>query len=58
LAQAYRRFGSRVTVVEHGPRLAGREDADVADEIGRMFADEGIRVLLAADHLPEGALST
>src|ERR1700724_1478212 len=30
-AQAYRRFGSRVTVVEHGPRLAGREDPDVAD---------------------------
>jgi pyruvate/2-oxoglutarate dehydrogenase complex dihydrolipoamide dehydrogenase (E3) component len=51
LAQAYRRFGSRVTVVEHGPQLAGREDADVADEIGRMFADEGIEVLLAAEVL-------
>jgi pyruvate/2-oxoglutarate dehydrogenase complex dihydrolipoamide dehydrogenase (E3) component len=51
LAQAYRRFGSRVTMVEHGPRLAGREDPDVADEIGRMFADEGIEVLLAAEVL-------
>src|SRR5216117_1517549 len=33
LAQTYRRFGSRVTIVEQGPRLAGREDPDVADAI-------------------------
>src|SRR6516165_2266599 len=31
-AQAYRRFGSRVTVVENGPQLLGREDPDVAAE--------------------------
>src|SRR5215470_19473566 len=49
LAQAYRRFGSRVTVVEHGPQLAGREDPDVADAIGRLFADEGIEVLVSAE---------
>jgi len=49
LAQAYRRFGSRVTVVEHGPQLAGREDPDVADAIGRLFDDEGIEVLLSAE---------
>jgi pyruvate/2-oxoglutarate dehydrogenase complex dihydrolipoamide dehydrogenase (E3) component len=30
LAQAYRRFGSRVTIIEHGPRLAGREDSPAA----------------------------
>src|SRR5690348_11138246 len=41
-AQAYRRFGSRVTVVERGPQVAGREDPDVADAIGGLFADEGI----------------
>src|SRR5437016_2010731 len=51
LAQAYRRFGSRVTVVEHGPQLAGREDPDVADAIGRLFGDEGIDVLLSAEVL-------
>jgi pyruvate/2-oxoglutarate dehydrogenase complex dihydrolipoamide dehydrogenase (E3) component len=50
-AQAYRRFGSRVTVVEHGPQLAGREDPDVADAIGRLFGDEGIEVLLSAELL-------
>src|SRR6266404_7043157 len=48
-AQAYSRFGSRVTVVEHGPQLAGREDSDVAEAIGRLFADEGIEVLLSAE---------
>jgi pyruvate/2-oxoglutarate dehydrogenase complex dihydrolipoamide dehydrogenase (E3) component len=50
-AQAYRRFGSRVTVVEHGPQLAGREDPDVANAIGRLFGDEGIEVLLSAEAL-------
>jgi pyruvate/2-oxoglutarate dehydrogenase complex dihydrolipoamide dehydrogenase (E3) component len=50
-AQAYRRFGSRVTVVEHGPRLVGREDADVAEAIDRLFSDEGIDVVLSAEVL-------
>src|SRR6266446_1302787 len=48
-AQAYRRFGSRVTVVEHGSQLAGREDPDVADALWRLFGDEGIDVLLSAE---------
>jgi pyruvate/2-oxoglutarate dehydrogenase complex dihydrolipoamide dehydrogenase (E3) component len=51
LAQAYRRFGSRVTVVEHRPQLAGREDPDVVDAIARLFADEGVEVLLSAEVL-------
>ncbi len=51
LAQAYRRFGSRVTVLERGPQLAGREDPDVAEAIGQLFADEGIEVLLSAEAL-------
>ena len=34
LAQAYRRFGSRVTIIEPGKQLMGREDADVAQEAG------------------------
>ena len=51
LAQAYRRFGSRVTLVERAAQLAGREDADVCDAIARMFRDEGIDVLVAAETL-------
>jgi pyruvate/2-oxoglutarate dehydrogenase complex dihydrolipoamide dehydrogenase (E3) component len=46
LAQAYRRFGSRVSIVEAGPQLAGREDSDVAAAILEMLRDEGIVVHL------------
>jgi pyruvate/2-oxoglutarate dehydrogenase complex dihydrolipoamide dehydrogenase (E3) component len=48
LSQAYRRFGSEVTVIETGPQLMSREDRDVAQEIRRMLAEEGIRILLSA----------
>src|SRR6516165_10029881 len=47
LAQAYRRFGSRVTVIEPGPQLMGREDPDVAAEMQRILNDEGIGFLVA-----------
>jgi len=36
LAQAMRRFGSRVTVLERGPQLAGRKDGDVSGCSARM----------------------
>ncbi len=49
LAQAMRRFGSAVTVVERGPQLAGREDPDVGAALLELFRDEGIEVLLNAD---------
>ena len=48
LAQAYRRFGSRVTIIEAGPQLAGREDPDVAAPILEMLRDEGLAVSLEA----------
>jgi pyruvate/2-oxoglutarate dehydrogenase complex dihydrolipoamide dehydrogenase (E3) component len=50
-AQASRRFGSRVTLVEPGPQLLAREDPDVADEIRQILAGEGIEILLASDVL-------
>ena len=50
-AQAYRRFGSRVTVIQHGPQLMDREDPDVSDELQRILSDEGIQVLVAAETL-------
>jgi pyruvate/2-oxoglutarate dehydrogenase complex dihydrolipoamide dehydrogenase (E3) component len=48
LAQAYRRFGSRVTVIESGPQLMSREDPDVADEVQRLLVGEGVQFLLQA----------
>jgi pyruvate/2-oxoglutarate dehydrogenase complex dihydrolipoamide dehydrogenase (E3) component len=51
LAQAYRRFGSRVTVIERGPRLMSREDPDVADEMQRILSNEGVQFLAAAEVL-------
>jgi pyruvate/2-oxoglutarate dehydrogenase complex dihydrolipoamide dehydrogenase (E3) component len=51
MAQAYRRFGSRVTVIEAGPQIMGREDPDVADEVQRILAAEGVQFVLGADIL-------
>jgi pyruvate/2-oxoglutarate dehydrogenase complex dihydrolipoamide dehydrogenase (E3) component len=45
MAQAYRRFGSRVTIIEPGPQLMAREDADVADQISDVLIGEGIEIL-------------
>jgi pyruvate/2-oxoglutarate dehydrogenase complex dihydrolipoamide dehydrogenase (E3) component len=46
LAQAMRRFGSQVTVIEAGPQLASREDPDVGAALLELFRDEGIDVSL------------
>jgi len=51
LAQAYRRFGSRVTVIDRGPQLMSREDPDVADEMQRILNNDGVQFLTAAEVL-------
>jgi pyruvate/2-oxoglutarate dehydrogenase complex dihydrolipoamide dehydrogenase (E3) component len=45
MAQAFVRFGSRVTIIEAGPRIMGREDADVSDEMATLLQDEGTNIL-------------
>ena len=45
-AQAMRRFGSRVTIVQRGSRLLDREDPDVSEALQELMKDEGIEVLL------------
>jgi pyruvate/2-oxoglutarate dehydrogenase complex dihydrolipoamide dehydrogenase (E3) component len=44
-AQAMRRFGSRVTLIEHNARLLHREDVDISKAMHALFRDEGIDVL-------------
>ncbi|HJT77508.1 MAG TPA: mercuric reductase, partial [Gemmataceae bacterium] len=46
LAQAFRRFGSTVDLVQRGPRLLPREDADAGAVVQRQFKREGIRLHL------------
>lgn len=45
-AQAMRRFGSKVTVVDRNERLLHREDVDVTDGLRGLFEDEGIDLAL------------
>ena len=46
--QMYRRFGSKVTIIEMGPRLLGREDEDVSAAVLDIFEKEGINIRLNA----------
>lgn len=48
-AQIYRRFGSRVTVVEKSTRLIEREDEDVSDEVRAILEKEGIGIRTGAE---------
>jgi len=58
-AQIYARFGARVTVIEKGPRLIGREDAEVSDAVRSILEAEGIAIRTGAEcihfaHHPNG----
>ncbi|CAG1018436.1 partial Mercuric reductase, partial [Burkholderiaceae bacterium] len=47
-AQMFVRFGSRVTVLEHGDRIIAREDPEVSAEIQAILQREGVEFLLGA----------
>jgi len=49
LAQAYRRFGSAVTLIEQGPQIMSREDPDIAAELTRILGEEGLRIVTGAE---------
>jgi len=51
LAQAFRRFGSRVTMVGRDAQLMPREEPEVAAALHASFQDEGIEIVLGAAHL-------
>jgi pyruvate/2-oxoglutarate dehydrogenase complex dihydrolipoamide dehydrogenase (E3) component len=48
-AQVYRRFGSKVTVVEMAPQLIGREDEEVSTTVKEILENEGIDLRLKAE---------
>ncbi|MGB8542246.1 MAG: FAD-dependent oxidoreductase [Candidatus Acidiferrales bacterium] len=48
LAQAMRRFGSKVSLIEHNRHLVDREDEDVTEALRCLLQDEGIDILLNA----------
>ena len=50
-AQMYRRFGSRVTVLESGPRIISRDDDDVGQAIEEILAAEGVDIRTGAGAL-------
>jgi probable pyridine nucleotide-disulfide oxidoreductase len=55
MAQAFRRLGSEVVVIQGGPQLAPREDDDFAAVIQTLFKEDGIEVALGAgDYRVEG----
>jgi probable pyridine nucleotide-disulfide oxidoreductase len=55
MAQAFRRLGSEVVIIQNGPRLAPREDDDFTAAIHDLFKEDGIEVVLGAgDYRVEG----
>lgn len=47
-AQAYRRFGSQVTVIEKHERVLGKEDNDIVDTLVDIVTREGVRIITSA----------
>jgi pyruvate/2-oxoglutarate dehydrogenase complex dihydrolipoamide dehydrogenase (E3) component len=55
--QMFRRFGSRVSIIQRGPRLLPREDDDVASAVTDILREDGIDVLLETSALQVAAHS-
>ena len=49
--QMYRRFGSSITILEHGNLFLSREDEDIATEVMKFLKDEGIDICTNANIL-------
>lgn len=47
--QIFRRFGSKVTIIEKGPRLIGHEDEDISASVKGILENEGINIQLNAE---------
>ena len=47
--QMFRRFGSRVTILQRGPSLLAREDDDISEAVADIMREDGVDVLLNAE---------
>jgi len=43
--QMFRRFGSKVTMIEKGKRILAREDEDIAEAMHKILTDEGVKII-------------
>jgi pyruvate/2-oxoglutarate dehydrogenase complex dihydrolipoamide dehydrogenase (E3) component len=57
MAQAFRRFGARVSIIQTGRQLMNREDADVAEQMLGILSAEGIDILLDTHPVSVSGLS-
>jgi pyruvate/2-oxoglutarate dehydrogenase complex dihydrolipoamide dehydrogenase (E3) component len=46
--QLFRRFGSRVTILQSAGQLLTREDPDIADEVAKILRQDGVEIVLKA----------
>ena len=49
--QMFRRFGSRVTIVQRAVHVLNQEDPDVSEEVEKILRDDGVEILLQAEAL-------
>lgn len=47
--QMFRRFGSRVTILQRGPTLLAREDDDVSEAVAEIMREDGLDIVLNAE---------
>ncbi len=54
--QMFRRFGSKVTIIQRGRQLLAREDSDIADAVADILREDGIEIILehSAEHVAPG----
>lgn len=55
--QMFRRFGSRVTIIQKGKQLLSREDADVSETVKNILEEDGIEIFLNTNVIQSEKLS-
>ncbi|HWC76598.1 MAG TPA: mercuric reductase [Blastocatellia bacterium] len=49
--QMFRRFGSKVTVIQRGDQLLSREDPDIAEAVAEIVREDGVTILFSSEVL-------